>query len=53
MRYGATGRVALIAGVLLTWSGPAVSPAVAGSAVAVSTSEATTCVVRSDGTVWR
>jgi alpha-tubulin suppressor-like RCC1 family protein len=52
MRYGATGRVALIAGVLLTWSGPAVSPAVAGSAVAVSTSEATTCVVRSDRTVW-
>lgn len=52
MRYRVTHRVALIAGLLLTWCWPASSPAVSGSAVAVSTSEATTCVVRSDRTVW-
>lgn len=50
MRYRVTHRVALIAGLLLTWCWP--SLAVSGSAVAVSTSEATTCVVRSDATVW-
>ncbi|MBI4012266.1 MAG: hypothetical protein HY359_08175 [Candidatus Rokubacteria bacterium] len=51
MRYGITHRVVPIVWLILIWSWPAVSPAVAG-AVAVSTSEATTCVVRSDGTVW-
>jgi alpha-tubulin suppressor-like RCC1 family protein len=56
MRYRLEHRAALIAlliaALLLTWSAATPRPATAGTAAAISTSEATTCVVRSDGTVW-
>jgi alpha-tubulin suppressor-like RCC1 family protein len=52
MRYRVERRAALIAALLLSWFAAAPSSAHSGTAVAVSTSEATTCVVTSDGTVW-
>lgn len=45
-------RTALVAALLLMWSWIVPSPASSGAAAAISTSDATTCVVRSDGTVW-